>query len=1345
MKFVGRLLLVCLALLLCVGAVCAESIVTLPAGLQVIEEEAFLNATGMRHVVVPEGAQEIGPRAFAGSSVKYIRIPASVTVIADDAFEGVTGLTVRGEEGSYAQAWCEVHGVAFTSKDPEPYPESAHPYAYNTDQTWTWTGEATTGWLRVTFNSQTYTEPGYDMIHIHDGRGNLVGTYTGSQLAGRTVAVPGNSVSIRLVSDDYGNKYGFAVTSIEERTDAFQQPVTIKAIHASSATVPMGGAVTWTVQAESAHAPIKYDYVVMRDGMGYTYGTADQPQVTIELWREGSYTLYLAACDVAGNVVTAVSAPVTVLPPALSIDEISANVTATEVGKTIQWCFSVANGQSPISTEVAVMRDGAEVERATLESNKTAYSYVPLETGAYTLSVTVTDASGATATATSAPVTVTEATTAPVTDFQYYLNNENKAVITNYYGTDAYLVIPDTIDGYPVVSIGSKAFTSYYGSDNYKGNEYVQVVVIPDSVETIDEDAFRACANLRRVELGNGVQTIGEEAFAGCVKLERMDFPASVTTLSYGAFADCTSLAEITYPVGLVSSGVGRGPFHGCTSLKKVVVPEGVTMLPSDIFQGVTNLKTVVLPDSLTQVHHYAFEDCTSLKKITLPENVTMVGNRAFAGCTSLTEVNMPEYMESLGAELFDGCTSLRTFRLPLIEWQGTVACIGGPSTFIGTTQLTLIFPEGCTEIYSEQFWGCSSITGVELPSTLETIGVRAFADCANLATVKLHEGLQVIDYYAFYNCTSLRSIYLPSSLKKIDRHAFDGCGSLRISCEWGTVGSEFVQNSGFANDCLGLYEAQYPQGSLPVGEKFTFKGALRALDQIYSLSAGIYNADGTELLQGTIITPMTDFVGLDEHLTGAFKLEELPEGRYVFRMKATVKDQPEKLVVESTFDVVAGEADVITEDLVLPLDVYAEGDTFKFEGSITLNTSKNGSLVARIVEQTTNELVRVYTFEGRMLGEAYNLSEIQDAMDFSGLPVGAYTFRINAYIDGETYTVAESYFRIASKEEEIARAAKVDAALMGVSSRRNNDLLYESMVLANHAYTASAARSNLKALGFQDVESYWIEPGPHTIGHFIGWKDIVDDDGKATRTYIILCRGTAPELNEWMSDFTLASPDGYHHGFYQAALEVWRNFEAYVANHATDQWAPQDYKVWIMGHSRGAAVANILGGALLVDGGYTRSNVFTYTFACPNVYKGDAPAVSNVFNYNIGGDLVPNVPLEAWGYSRYGTTITLKNSDHHFGEELTDYQTMDSLLALMARVELADVLEMHFNEVMPSLNVTTVSEVWSLYLAFFGELAVKAGVDVNNWQNYVELVNDVYATHTPVTYVKWIASITGM
>ena len=88
-------------------------------------------------------------------------------------------------------------------------------------------------------------------------------------------------------------------------------------------------------------------------------------------------------------------------------------------------------------------------------------------------------------------------------DFDYNLLADGTAKIARYYGGDGELVIPSTLDGIPVTSIGYSAFT----------DTYVGQVTIPTSVTTIEDRAFAYCYYLTRVTIPDSVTTMGEEVF----------------------------------------------------------------------------------------------------------------------------------------------------------------------------------------------------------------------------------------------------------------------------------------------------------------------------------------------------------------------------------------------------------------------------------------------------------------------------------------------------------------------------------------------------------------------------------------------------------------------------------------------------------------------------------------------------------------------------------------------------------------------------------------------------------------------------------------------------------------
>lgn len=134
------------------------------------------------------------------------------------------------------------------------------------------------------------------------------------------------------------------------------------------------------------------------------------------------------------------------------------------------------------------------------------------------------------------------------------------AEITDYLGKETNLVIPSTLDGYTVTSIGYHAF--YYCTS-------LKSVTIPDSVTKIGSYVFQNCGNLESVTIGKNVTSIGLSAFMMCTSLTNITLPDSVTNIGNSAFYGCTSLTSVT--IGNSVTNIGNSAFRNCTSLKTVI------------------------------------------------------------------------------------------------------------------------------------------------------------------------------------------------------------------------------------------------------------------------------------------------------------------------------------------------------------------------------------------------------------------------------------------------------------------------------------------------------------------------------------------------------------------------------------------------------------------------------------------------------------------------------------------------------------------------------------------------------------------------------------------------------
>ena len=119
----------------------------------------------------------------------------------------------------------------------------------------------------------------------------------------------------------------------------------------------------------------------------------------------------------------------------------------------------------------------------------------------------------------------------------------------------------------------------------------------------------------------------------------------------------------------------------------------------------------------------------TDGETITIPEGLTSIGNNAFADCASLTSLNVPSTLVTIGDKVFRGLTSLTSLNLPN-------ATSMGESAFAGCTGLTEGSMPKMETIGANAFEGCTGLTTLTLPSTITSIGLRAFKECTNMVYI---------------------------------------------------------------------------------------------------------------------------------------------------------------------------------------------------------------------------------------------------------------------------------------------------------------------------------------------------------------------------------------------------------------------------------------------------------------------------------------------------------------------------------------------------------------------------------------------------------------------------------
>lgn len=134
---------------------------------------------------------------------------------------------------------------------------------------------------------------------------------------------------------------------------------------------------------------------------------------------------------------------------------------------------------------------------------------------------------------------------------------------------------------------------------------------------------------------GKEVRGIGINAFKDCKKLRLVILPNTVTTIEESAFEGCEMLSMVVIHYGVTE--IGFGAFMGCISLSNITLPDSVRKIEGYAFWGDKRLQRITLGKSVSSIGERTFWSCDSLSSIFIPKSVSMIRKNAFENCHSLT------------------------------------------------------------------------------------------------------------------------------------------------------------------------------------------------------------------------------------------------------------------------------------------------------------------------------------------------------------------------------------------------------------------------------------------------------------------------------------------------------------------------------------------------------------------------------------------------------------------------------------------------------------------------------------------------------------------------------------
>ena len=262
--------------------------------------------------------------------------------------------------------------------------------------------------------------------------------------------------------------------------------------------------------------------------------------------------------------------------------------------------------------------------------------------------------------------------------------------------------------------------------------------VIPSSVTSIGDGAFRECGSLTSITIPSSVKSIGAYAFYGCSSLTSITIPSSVKSIGDGAFAECGSLTSITIPNSVTS--IGDETFDGCGGLTSITIPSSVTSIGYGAFRWCNSLLSITIPSSVTSIGGEAFSSCHRLTSVTIGSSVTAIGGGAFNFCIRLASITIPSSVTSIGGGITSDCTSLTSI---VVEEGNTQydsrdncnAIIDKTNNILVAGCKTTVIPSSVTSIGEKAFWGMP-LTSIVIPGSVAALVDLAFANCSALTDV---------------------------------------------------------------------------------------------------------------------------------------------------------------------------------------------------------------------------------------------------------------------------------------------------------------------------------------------------------------------------------------------------------------------------------------------------------------------------------------------------------------------------------------------------------------------------------------------------------------------------------
>ncbi|MBQ6724322.1 MAG: leucine-rich repeat protein [Paludibacteraceae bacterium] len=499
-----------------------------------------------------------------------------------------------------------------------------------------------------------------------------------------------------------------------------------------------------------------------------------------------------------------------------------------------------------------------------------------------------------------------------------------------------------------LVSVNLHEGLTSIGVAAFSGCKALTTINLPTGVTSLGEDVFWGCSALTNITIPGTLSTIPARAFGNDTLLTTVVLSEGVTTIQYNAFYKCKRLSSINIPES-VTSVVG-GAFnetnhaiaeplynsHLFVYLPKsyegeYVVPNGISVIAGDAFRDCANLTSVILPADIDSIGTGAFAVNPSLKYLTLltpippkhhdyvfsseymPKMVFVPSAEAYKAYTGDSFWNSASYR--VGYNSNGICYTLNheahTAKVDYLSASATeqadyvIGAIEIPSALniYGTTYTV-------NAIGKAAFYGCTGLTEITLPATIDTLYAQCFKNCSSLTKITMladHPAILQHDngYEEYFDGTNSNLMfYVPAA----------NFNAYKQSAQW--VARTIVQDKIRPIEDVELFTVTFYHRSKDYGANYTGDGTEIRFNSVHAGYAAQKVVAGQPAIEPEPLYPVADanypwgpiptgysYAGWEEdfsHVTGNMKIHT----RYVANpYTVTFKNYNDTVLEEALFE----------------------------------------------------------------------------------------------------------------------------------------------------------------------------------------------------------------------------------------------------------------------------------------------------------------------------------------------------------------------------------------------------------------------------------------------------------